>query len=106
MTHSEKTLGVALVGVGGIARKYRSVYTRIPGVVVKAVVDPQEAELEAARRELSAARASDELAAALEDDVDVVVISTPKSPSSRPGDRGAGERQARADAETAGTHHR
>ena len=77
MVEATRSLGVALVGVGGIARNYRAVYTQIPGVTVKAVVDLDAGELAAARSELDAACTSSSLEAALRDDVDVVVINTP-----------------------------
>lgn len=68
---------VALVGCGGVVSKYRRSYLGIAGARVVATVDVNLHEAEKAAAELGAARVSTELAAALESDVDAVVISTP-----------------------------
>jgi predicted dehydrogenase len=70
-------LSVALVGCGGVARRYRRVYARLPQVSVAVVVDTDLEEARAAAAELGAARASAEFADALAEPVQAVVISTP-----------------------------
>jgi predicted dehydrogenase len=67
---------VALVGTGGMARYYRSVYARLPGVRWELAVDVNEADL-AACRALGAARTSTQFSDALGPDIDMVDISTP-----------------------------
>jgi len=70
-------LSVALVGCGGVARRYRRIYARLPQVSVAVVVDTDLEEARAAAAELGAARASAEFADALAEPVQAVVISTP-----------------------------
>lgn len=68
---------VALVGCGGVVKKIRRSYLGIEGAQVTAIVDTDLHEADEAAQELGATRASTELAAALESDVDAVAISTP-----------------------------
>jgi predicted dehydrogenase len=68
---------VALIGCGGVVAKYRRSYMRIAGARVVAAVDANVEEARAAAAELGASRASADIGAALESDVDAVVISTP-----------------------------
>lgn len=70
-------LNLALVGCGGVARRYRGVYHGLPGVAVAAVIDADAAEAEAAAQETGAARFSARFEHALAPGVDAVVISTP-----------------------------
>lgn len=74
---SADTLRVALAGCGGVVRRYRRVYSALPGVRIVATIDTNLYEAEQAAKELGAARISTKFTAALEDDVDAVVISTP-----------------------------
>lgn len=72
-----QTLRVALVGCGGVVRKYRGTYGRLPGVAVAAAIDENLAEAEAAARELNAPCVSARFEDALAPGIDAVVISTP-----------------------------
>ncbi len=72
-----ENIRVALVGCGGVARKYRSAYRAISGVCVAAAIDVDADEAEAAARETGVGRASCRFEDALAPDVDAVVISTP-----------------------------
>lgn len=74
---SPDEIRIALVGCGGVAIKYRRSYQSIPGARVVAVVDADLHEATRAGQELNTTRISDQLEAALADDVDAVVISTP-----------------------------
>ena len=67
---------VALVGAGGMARLYRSVYARLPQVEWTLAVDVSERELSACKV-LGARRISTDFADALAPDIDMVDISTP-----------------------------
>lgn len=67
---------VALVGAGGMAAHYRSVYAKLPGVQWILAVDVNEKEL-AACRALGAQRTSSNFSDALAADIDMVDISTP-----------------------------
>ena len=77
MKEDHREVRVALVGCGGVVRKYRRSYLGMEGARVVATVDMNFEEAQAAAHELGAARASVDLSAALEGDVDAVVISTP-----------------------------
>lgn len=68
---------IALVGCGGVVAKYRRSYLAIAGSRVVAAVDADRQQAEQAAVELGVQRVSTELAAALEPDVDAVVVSTP-----------------------------
>jgi predicted dehydrogenase len=67
---------VALVGTGGMARYYREVYTKLPGVQWVLAVDVSETDLAACRAQ-GVARTSKNFADALAADIDMVDISTP-----------------------------
>lgn len=67
---------VALVGSGGMARSYREVYMKIPGVRWALAVDANEQTLEDCRT-LGVERVSQRFEDALADDIDMVDISTP-----------------------------
>jgi UDP-N-acetyl-2-amino-2-deoxyglucuronate dehydrogenase len=69
-------LRVALVGAGGMARQYRQVYSRLPGVEFSLAVDPDDEVTEACRA-LGARHVSRRFEDALADGIDVVDISTP-----------------------------
>src|SRR5689334_6910334 len=71
-----KPLRVALIGCGGMAKRYRRVYTQLDGVQWIAAVDPNP-EVLAACRDEGAVRCSSDLSDALAGDIDAVVISTP-----------------------------
>jgi predicted dehydrogenase len=68
---------IALVGCGGVVAKYRRSYLGIAGSRVVAAVDANREQAEQAAAELGAERVSTDMAAALEQDVDAVVVSTP-----------------------------
>jgi predicted dehydrogenase len=68
---------VALVGCGGVVRRYRKAYRNIPGVSVAVTVDVNAEEAKAAAGDTGAPKASQEFEDALVPDVDAVVISTP-----------------------------
>jgi predicted dehydrogenase len=70
---------IALIGCGGVAAKYRRSYLGISESNVVAAVDADLKQAEDAATELGASRASTDLSAALESDVDAVVISTPNN---------------------------
>ncbi len=69
-------LRIAMVGCGGMAKNYRSVYGKLPGVQWVLAVDRDDEAL-AACRELGAVRTSNRFEDALGPDIDVVDISTP-----------------------------
>jgi predicted dehydrogenase len=71
------TLKIALVGCGGVARRYRKTYAALNGVQVTVAIDENLAEAEAAAREAGAERYSSRFKDALAPGVDAVVISTP-----------------------------
>lgn len=73
----DQLLRIALAGCGGVVRRYRGTYRNIEGVRVVATIDVNEQEARQAAEELEARRVSTDFAAALEPDVDAVVISTP-----------------------------
>jgi predicted dehydrogenase len=68
---------IALVGCGGVTAKYRRSYLGIAGSRVVAAVDADLQAAQQAAAELGALRISTDPYAALEDDVDAVVVSTP-----------------------------
>ena len=68
---------VALVGCGGVVRKYRRAYAQIPGVRVVTAIDADLSEAQAAAAETEATAASQNFDEALGDGTDAVVISTP-----------------------------
>ena len=72
----DRPIRVALVGCGGMAKRYRTVYSRLPGVRWATAIDPNQETLDACRAE-GAERCTTEFKDALVDDVDAVVISTP-----------------------------
>jgi len=65
-----------MVGCGGMAKQYRTVYARMPGVRWVAAIDPNQQALDACQAE-GAERCSGAFEDALADDIDAVVISTP-----------------------------
>jgi predicted dehydrogenase len=71
------TIRVALVGCGGVARKYRKIYVALPGVLVDVTVDVDPKEATDAAEETNARCSSQEFESALSSTVDAVVISTP-----------------------------
>ena len=68
---------VALVGCGGVARRYRRIYGRLPGVKVVSAIDLNEAEAAQTAAEVGAGRISQNFEDALGREIDVVVLSTP-----------------------------
>jgi predicted dehydrogenase len=70
-------LNIALVGCGGVVRRYRKSYCGIQGARVTVAIDTNRAEAEAAASETGAQRVSQSFEDALQNEVDVVVISTP-----------------------------
>jgi predicted dehydrogenase len=74
---SQNDIKVALVGCGGVVRRYRKAYLSLPGVHVTAAIDADAAEAEAAARELGAERSSANFEDALKPGIDAIVISTP-----------------------------
>lgn len=77
MTPWKPNIRVALVGCGGVARRYRRAYRAMEGVSVSAAIDVNAEEARAAAQETGASRASQDFADALQSDVDAVVITTP-----------------------------
>ena len=73
---SQDTIRVALVGCGGMAKRYRAVYAKLPGVTWAVAVDAQPSVLDDCRQG-GAERCSTRFEDALASDVDAVVISTP-----------------------------
>lgn len=75
---ANEKLRAAFVGCGGIAEHYLSVYRELPWVELVACVDTDLSRAERAAQQTGAqAVASTALAAALTDDINVVVINTP-----------------------------
>lgn len=74
---SQNDITVALVGCGGVARRYRKAYASLAGVRVLTVVDVSAEEAQAAARETGAIRSSNNFEHALAPEIDAVVISTP-----------------------------
>jgi predicted dehydrogenase len=77
MTPSKPDIRVALVGCGGVARRYRQAYRALDGVSVSVAIDVDAEQARAAAAETGAAKASQDFADALRPDVDAVVITTP-----------------------------
>jgi predicted dehydrogenase len=73
----QNEIKVALLGCGGVARRYRKVYGELAGIHVVAAIDVDITEAEAAARETGAERFSSRFEDALEPGIDAVVISTP-----------------------------
>jgi predicted dehydrogenase len=67
---------VAIVGAGGMAHNYRSVYANLPGVKWALAVDTSPAVLEACKAE-GVERVSSNFADALAPEIDMVDVSTP-----------------------------
>jgi predicted dehydrogenase len=74
---SQNDIAVALVGCGGVARRYRKVYTALAGVRVAVAIDADIAEAQVGARETGAERSSACFDDALKPGIDAVVISTP-----------------------------
>jgi predicted dehydrogenase len=74
---SQNEIRVALVGCGGVVRRYRKVYRALPEVRVVAAIDADAAEAQAAARETGAEQSSACFEDALQPGIDAVVISTP-----------------------------
>lgn len=68
---------VAMLGCGGVARKYRQAYRAIADVAVTVAIDVNAEEAAAAAAETGALRVSQKFEDALAPDVDAVVITTP-----------------------------
>jgi predicted dehydrogenase len=77
MNPDQTNTRIALVGCGGVARRYRQAYRSIEGVTVSVTVDVNASEADAAAQETGAARSSQTLDDALTADVDALVITTP-----------------------------
>ncbi len=72
-----ETLGIALIGCGGMANNYRNNYSHIPGTAYRLVVDVN-AELAAeVAAQVGAERSSSDWRDALADDIHAADISTP-----------------------------
>jgi len=67
----------ALLGSGGIAKRYRAAYARLHEVEAVVTVDVVEAEARAAAAETGASRWSTNIQDAFAPDIDAVVVSTP-----------------------------
>lgn len=70
-------LRIALLGCGGVAKRYRRTYAGLQHVRVVSAVDVNEAEARQAAEELKSERASGRIEDVFAADVDAVVISTP-----------------------------
>lgn len=68
---------VALVGCGGMARLYRSIYTKIEGAELYMLIDSNEETAKKAALELGVERYSTTFENCLQKEVDMVDISTP-----------------------------
>ena len=77
MTVQKPNTRVALVGCGGVARRYRQAYRALDGVSVSVTIDVNAKEASEAALETGAARHSQQFDEALAPDVDAVVITTP-----------------------------
>jgi predicted dehydrogenase len=73
----DKLRGTALIGCGGMASHYRSVYAHYPHAPFQLVVDVNAEVAQAVAQELGVARWSTDWHEALTDDIEVVDISTP-----------------------------
>ena len=70
-------INIALIGCGGVARRYRRAYTQIAGARVAVTIDVDGEEAAAAARETRAPKASTNIEDGLGAGIDAVVISTP-----------------------------
>jgi predicted dehydrogenase len=73
----QNEIKVALVGCGGVARRYRKVYAGLAGIHVVAAIDVDITEAEVAAHETGAERFSSGFEDTLGPGIDAVVISTP-----------------------------
>jgi predicted dehydrogenase len=73
----DATLGIALIGCGGMAKNYRDNYVSIPGTRYRLVVDVNAEVAEQVAAEFGVERWSTDWRDALADDVHIVDISTP-----------------------------
>lgn len=74
---SGQTLGIALIGCGGMASNYRDNYARIAGTTYRLVVDVNADLARQMATDLGAERSSSDWRDALADDIQVADISTP-----------------------------
>jgi UDP-N-acetyl-2-amino-2-deoxyglucuronate dehydrogenase len=72
-----KTVNVAMVGCGGMASYYLSVYRDLEWVKVTKCIDINSTVAEAAAKLVSAPIVTSQFEVALDDDVDAVIINTP-----------------------------
>ncbi len=72
----QRQIGVALLGCGGVARRYRKTYAHLDGARVVVAIDIDAAEAQRAAAE-TGGRASSDLSDAFADDIDAVIITTP-----------------------------
>jgi predicted dehydrogenase len=70
-------LQVAMVGCGGVVRRYRKAYRHIEGIRVAVTIDVDPSEAEAAAHDTGTAKSSVHFGDALTSGIDAVVISTP-----------------------------
>jgi UDP-N-acetylglucosamine 3-dehydrogenase len=77
MLDSQSPTRVALVGCGGVARRYRQAYRAIEGVSVTVTIDVNAKEAADAAADTGAARHSQDFRDALAPGVDAVVLTTP-----------------------------
>src|ERR1700750_3065910 len=73
----ERRVTVAVVGCGGMAQHYLSVYRDLPWVQVRACVDIDLEQAERAAQLVAADKASNDFTTALSADVEAVIINTP-----------------------------
>lgn len=71
------SLGIALIGCGGMATNYRESYVGIPGTAYRLVVDVNEEIARTVAGQLGVERYATDWRAALADDIGVADISTP-----------------------------
>lgn len=72
-----KAVKVCIVGCGGMARQYLSVYRDLDWVHVSACVDTVPERARSAAASVGADKATTEFQAALSDGIDAVIINTP-----------------------------
>lgn len=72
-----QTLGIALIGCGGMASAYRDAYTDLPGTSYRLIVDIDEALARSVAVQYGVPRFSSDWRAALEDDIGFADVSTP-----------------------------
>ena len=72
-----KNVRIALVGCGGMAAKYRHIYTEIPGAELAALIDASEKTAREAARELNVKKWSTAFEDCLSPDINIIDISTP-----------------------------